>query len=626
MKKYKAALITLLVLSLFLLPAGCGKRSAEENGGSANPPPARSQTPGDDGQRGDAGGLPGDGGSLFEGAIYGIKDENLGFPAAASQDSEGNTYVLDLYSTGGLVKVFDRQGNFRFKFAPQESPEAQPVDVAVDGDGHVYVADLGLKAVFKYGQGKLLQKIQPVEDFHPRSLAVDPEGNLLVLSFDRVYRFSPGGKVSHFGKSGEAEGEFGAAGSEFYVGPSGIAADGRGHIYVADTLNNRVQEFDSEGNFVKAFPMGEESPQDVAVNDRGEIYVITSSPALKKLTAGGKAVKVADFEDYSSESTGFLSVAGGYGGAILVAFGDRHQVKVFSGDSEVYAIKGGHSGEFIYPHNLEVFEDRVLAVGGDPYSFDNLNNRVVVFDKTGRFESELLPGYGSGGFFGPRDAVFLKDKIYLLDLDIISVYDRKAVFLTSFGGRGENPGDFGVLNMYGIISGPAGMAAGPDGYLYVSDTYNDRIQKISPGGRYSGGFEVKAPGAIAADKKGKIYVVLPEEARVAVFSAGGKKLLEFGGPGEGDGKFAVENGEGDTRGPDGIAVDGERGLIYVSDTLAHRIEVFDMDGNFVKSIGGFGTGQSGFYFPRDLAVDDEGFLWVADSGNHRIVKMPLWRK
>jgi DNA-binding beta-propeller fold protein YncE len=263
----------------------------------------------------------------------------------------------------------------------------------------------------------------------------------------------------------------------------------------------------------------------------------------------------------------------------------------------------------------------VVIIGGDPFSSDDLNNRVMMFDKKGTLVSEIFSGYSGGRFFGPRDAVFLKGRLYLLDLDMISVFDKTGSFITSFGGRGENPGDFGVYDNYGQEQGPAGIAAGADAELIISDTYNDRIQKITIEGKYAGGFDVSSPGPITSDRDGNIYTVLPGEARVVKFSPEGKKLLEFGKPGTGDGEFFLENGEGDLQGPDGIAVDDQKGLIYVSDTAAHRIEIFDSQGNYVKSIGGFSTGENGFYYPRNLEMDREGFLWVADSGNHRVVRL-----
>jgi DNA-binding beta-propeller fold protein YncE len=72
--------------------------------------------------------------------------------------------------------------------------------------------------------------------------------------------------------------------------------------------------------------------------------------------------------------------------------------------------------------------------------------------------------------------------------------------------------------------------------------------------------------------------------------------------------------------PTGIAVDS-RGRIYVADTLNHRVQVYNDEGELVRSIGEFGDGEEEFNEPRGLAVDDQNNLYVADTWNARIVKI-----
>lgn len=99
--------------------------------------------------------------------------------------------------------------------------------------------------------------------------------------------------------------------------------------------------------------------------------------------------------------------------------------------------------------------------------------------------------------------------------------------------------------------------------------------------------------------------------------------MEFGGPGTLDGEFHIEDFIDVYGGPDGIAVDDKNGIIYVSDTAAHRIHAFDLNGEFLKTIGEFGSGDVQFYYPRKLVLDGQGGLWVADTGNHRVVKLGI---
>jgi uncharacterized protein (TIGR03663 family) len=72
-------------------------------------------------------------------------------------------------------------------------------------------------------------------------------------------------------------------------------------------------------------------------------------------------------------------------------------------------------------------------------------------------------------------------------------------------------------------------------------------------------------------------------------------------------------------GPTGVVVDSKN-TVYVADTNNHQVHVFDAQGNFVRSLGGFGSGQQQFFEPRGLAVDAQDNLYVADTWNARIVK------
>lgn len=82
----------------------------------------------------------------------------------------------------------------------------------------------------------------------------------------------------------------------------------------------------------------------------------------------------------------------------------------------------------------------------------------------------------------------------------------------------------------------------------------------------------------------------------------------FGSQGTGDGQFQIAVG---------IAVD-ENGLIYVSDSFLHRIQVFKLDGTFVRKWGSYGGGINQFAEPRGLDIGPDGNLYVCDWGNHRI--------
>ncbi|MBM2826977.1 MAG: hypothetical protein HW403_1041, partial [Dehalococcoidia bacterium] len=104
--------------------------------------------------------------------------------------------------------------------------------------------------------------------------------------------------------------------------------------------------------------------------------------------------------------------------------------------------------------------------------------------------------------------------------------------------------------------------------------------------------------------------------RLLKYDSDGKLTAQLGGLGASDGQF---------REPWGVAVD-DGGYVYVADTWNHRIQVFDKDLKYLRKWGYFANTQDptaspgGLFGPRDLAVDVQGNLLVSDTGNKRIQK------
>ncbi|HFD40508.1 MAG TPA: hypothetical protein ENJ31_11760, partial [Anaerolineae bacterium] len=134
------------------------------------------------------------------------------------------------------------------------------------------------------------------------------------------------------------------------------------------------------------------------------------------------------------------------------------------------------------------------------------------------------------------------------------------------------------------------------------------------------------PRGIAIGPEGNVYVVDSDNHRIEVFDAEGNFLRTWGSQcnlAEGIGCTAP-GGAGQFQEPWGIAV-AEDGRVYVADTWNHRIQVFDAEGNFLTAWGRYGETNSDpniFYGPRDVAIDGER-LFVTDTGNERIVVFDL---
>jgi len=133
----------------------------------------------------------------------------------------------------------------------------------------------------------------------------------------------------------------------------------------------------------------------------------------------------------------------------------------------------------------------------------------------------------------------------------------------------------------------------------------------------SGDGQFLEPKGVAVDAAGNIYVADTLNHRIQKFDPQGKFLLKWGSKGEGDGQFNE---------PWGIAVD-RAGNVYVADTWNHRIQKFDSDGRFLAKWGTFADTRglpdatpAVFYGPRAIAIDKDGNLWVADTGNKRLQK------
>ncbi len=140
-------------------------------------------------------------------------------------------------------------------------------------------------------------------------------------------------------------------------------------------------------------------------------------------------------------------------------------------------------------------------------------------------------------------------------------------------------------------------------------------------GKAPGQFD--APRGVAVGRDGSVYVVDTRNARVQQFAPDGAFVRQFGSVGRGDGQFWRER---NANGPTGIAIDAE-GFVYVADTWNHRIQKFTPDGRFVTKWGGYtnlvagppGGDRTGFYGPRGIAIGPGGEVYVTDTGNARVL-------
>lgn len=208
----------------------------------------------------------------------------------------------------------------------------------------------------------------------------------------------------------------------------------------------------------------------------------------------------------------------------------------------------------------------------------------------------------------PMDVTANDSFTYVSDTDNkrVLAFDVSGNLLFSFGEDGSGKGQFKF---------PYGISVDDQGRVFVADLYNGNISIFDEKGKFIEYFapqaskdkKVSAPAALRIIDK-KVYVTDIKANKAYVFDMKGKLLLEIGKPGVKEGEFNA---------PNGITADDE-GNIYVVDTGNQRVQIFDKKGKFVKIINGSnnGKGESIFVNPRGIGFDSRGIMYVVSNLTH----------
>ncbi len=174
----------------------------------------------------------------------------------------------------------------------------------------------------------------------------------------------------------------------------------------------------------------------------------------------------------------------------------------------------------------------------------------------------------------------------------------------------------------GLLNRPHDIALGPDGLLYVADSGNHRIVVFEPDGklvRVFGNYGLapqvgvlNEPWGLAVGPDGTVYVADTWNHRVSTYTAEGQHITSWGseGPNQIDNPYAFW-------GPRDVAVDNQ-GVVYVADTGNKRVLAFDANGVYLRQIGSGGTQDGQLDEPVGLEIGNDGMLYVADTWNQRI--------
>jgi uncharacterized protein (TIGR03437 family) len=492
----------------------------------------------------------------------------------------------------------------------------------------------------------------------PAGIALDSAGNLYIADAgDNVVREVQSSGIIATVAGSYVQGYNGddiPATSAQLNNPSGIAVDKSGTLYIADTNNGRVRKV--AGGMINTATAVAAKPQGVAVDSSGNVYVADSDNGRVLEIRSGLNVWVAGdgalgfFGDgVPADNAGLFSphgVALDSSGNLYIADSDNFRVrKVSNGIISTVAGGGAIVGDNGPATSAWLDHPAGVAVdsSGNLYIMDSDNHRLR---KVSNGVIATVAGTGVPGCAGdngpaigaqlgslPQFALFgdpqgvaadLSGNVYFTDSTCDRVRKVSGGTITTVAGDGKtgSSGDNGPA-VSAQLNAPEGIAADASGNLYVADSGNNSVRKISNGviATVAGGGQLQLPSAVAVDSSGNLYIADEGNHRVVKVANGVVTTVAGGGSGCDDcpATSAFLNG------PEGVAVD-LAGNLYILETQGHTVR--KVSGGVISTIAGNGTpGYSGdggaapsaqLWYPQGLALDAAGDVYIADTVNQRI--------
>ena len=559
-------------------------------------------------------------------------------PRGIAVDRAGNAYVVD--ANNNTIRKITQEGvvttlagapgeRGRTDGAGAAARFSEPFGLAADAAGNLYVADNLNNAIRRItpdgvvttfaggGASGTTDGTGAAARFHePRGVAVDADGTVYVADYENhtIRKITSAGVVTTLAGSPDTEGNADGTGAAArFRGPMGVAVDATGTVYVADSGNRSIRKITTAGAVttlrLSGTPLSD--PRGIVVDSTGTIYVGDfRSHTVRAITPTGTVSTLAG-------QTSKPGISDGAGAA--AAFHYPSGVAIDTSGA-------------LYVADTENDTIRIVTRGGTVTTLAGLPDRTNSVDGTGadaRFEDP----------FGT--AVDLNGNVYVADGGAHTI--RKvtpAGVVTTLAG---SPGSFGSANGLGPAArfySPYGVAVDGAGNVYVADSGNKTVRKISPEGlvttlagtALSGGStdgtgpaaRFDEPYGIAVDSAGNLYVSDASQNTIRKITPAGVVTTlagTAGSPGSTDGtgaaaRFAV---------PYGVAVDST-GNVYVVDHGNHTVRKVTPAGVVTTlagtpgSIGSAdGTGAAArFKFPGFPATDTRGNVFVIDTDNQAV--------
>ncbi len=574
--------------------------------------------------------------------------------ASVAVDSSGNVYAADVYnntvrkvSPAGVVTTLAGKAGVS-GHADGTGPAASFNNlggVAVDASGTVYVADGGNHTIRKISPAGVVTTLAGTAGVsgsadgtgaaasfrYPAGLAVDASGTVYVADGGNppIRKISPAGVVTTLagtaGVTGHADGT-GAAASFNY--PSDIDVDSSGNLYVADTSNNTIRKV-SPGGVVTTLAgtagvtghadgtgaaASFNGPDSIAVDQAGNLYVADSNNnTIRKVTAAGVVTTFVGMPGVAGHADGTGTAA---------SFNNPNGVTRDSAGNLYVADTNSNTVRKVSPAGV------VTTLAGSPEVYGSAD------------------GTGTAATFGGATGLVLDSSgnAYVTERGNATIRKVTAAgVVTTIAGTAGVRGHTDGTGAAASFDYPQGITIDSSGNLYVADTNNHVIRKVSPGGVVTTlagmpGVTGHADGAgavarfnypvgIAIDSAGNLYVGDSHNNTIRKVSPGGVVTTLAGtagvaGAADGTGAAASFND------PQGVAIDSS-GTLYVADFVGNTIRKVS-PGGVVTTLAGSagvsghadGTGAAAtFSGPFSITADASGNLYVGDVRNGTIRKI-----
>ena len=264
---------------------------------------------------------------------------------------------------------------------------------------------------------------------------------------------------------------------------------------------------------------------------------------------------------------------------------------------------GDSDGQFNLPHFL------CINLNGDIFVADPLNHRIQKFDLNGNYILSFGSSGDLDGFFNKPEGIVCDDDNNLLCCDLlnhrIQKFDSSGKHLSSWGTFGDRVGCF---------NNPYSICRDNKGFLYITDVGNHRIQKFTPEGQFVLSFKTQGENngesfqyEVICNHNDTILVGDFSSDRIQLFDTNGKFIKSL--------NYSKET-DANLHGTSNISYDN-KGRIYISEFRSNAISVFSEEFRLITTIGSSDNLKILFNAPCNAAFTDK-YMFLCDHRNHRI--------